>query len=212
MATDTETAERFERDTARHEMTVLHDDGLYRHLRLARVTTDEKTGRRSRSSSYWFELVTWPGKLAVSGDCGSFLFSRLDDMFVFFRSPRYGINPGYWSEKVLAGETTAYSADLFRQMVTEIAAEAEADWPGLAAAAGERIFGDLSEWNTEHEEGAREALQDFSYKLEGDRGEPFTFSGSWEWDLSDHHWQYLWCCHAIQFGIGRYDALKAKAG
>ena len=29
----TKIAERFKRETAGHQMTVLHDDGLYRHLR-----------------------------------------------------------------------------------------------------------------------------------------------------------------------------------
>jgi hypothetical protein len=247
---DTDVAERFKRDTASHEMTVLHDDGLYRHLRFMRVITDE-TGRHP-SSSYWFELVTWPGKLAVSGDCGSFLFARREDMFEFFRSDsRYGINPGYWSEKVLAGKTSGYSDTRFRQLVTEAAQEAEPQWPGLSADVGERFFGDLTEWNTEHEDGAREALRDFAF---GDtwtascacgesasgldwaaaeawrsghitaanamaahrsnvaRVEGFSFTGAWEWNLADFDWQFLWCCHAIQWGIGQYEAAKTSNG
>lgn len=56
----TEAAERFTKDVAGHVMTVLHDDGLYRHLRF--VQPDR--------SGYWFEIVTWPGSLAVRGEMG----------------------------------------------------------------------------------------------------------------------------------------------
>src|SRR5580692_6155935 len=93
-------AECFQRDTANHEMTVLHDDGLYRHLRFMQVITDELTGKQSRSSFYWFDLVTWPGNLVINGDMETFAFARSDDMFGFFRGDR--INPGYWAEKVRA--------------------------------------------------------------------------------------------------------------
>jgi len=136
-------AKRFKNDTAKHEMTVLHDDGLYRHLRFTPVVTDEKTGKRSRSSSYWFDLITWPGCLAVNGDCGSFMFSRIEDMFEFFRGSR--INPQYWAGKV-CGETTtkSYGEDLFRQQVADEVKEAEKDWPGLAEAVQEAIFGTFS--------------------------------------------------------------------
>jgi hypothetical protein len=85
--------ERFEQETAEHEMTVLRDDGLYRHLRFQRPGT----------SIYWFDLVTWPGRLVICGDCGDLMFSRLRDMFEFFgpdssrggfEDARWGINPG----------------------------------------------------------------------------------------------------------------------
>ena len=39
----------------------------------------------------------------------------------------------------------------------------------------------------------------------------FRFTDTWEWDLTDFDWQYLWCCHAIQWGIAQYDASKAVA-
>ncbi|MFD7661258.1 hypothetical protein [Streptomyces sp. NPDC059788] len=52
-----EIAERFARDTARHAMTVLHADGLYRHLRF----TAPEQGR------FPFELITWPYNLVAQG-------------------------------------------------------------------------------------------------------------------------------------------------
>src|SRR3954466_1726422 len=77
--------------TRPHEVTVLHDDGLYRHLRF----------RSPDHSAYWFDLITVPGCLIFRGDGDSFVFSRTEDMFGFFRSSREGsINPTYWSEKL----------------------------------------------------------------------------------------------------------------
>ena len=53
--------ERFAKDTATHAMTILRDDGLYRHLRFKRPNT----------SSYYFDIITWPGYLAITGDMGA---------------------------------------------------------------------------------------------------------------------------------------------
>jgi len=197
----TDVSERFERDTATHEMTVLHDDGLYRHLRF----------KRPDRGAYWFDLITWPGALTVNGDCGTFTITRLDDMFEFFRGSR--INPDYWSEKVRAGETRRYSLDLFRQQIAEEAKAAESEYPGLAAAVEERIFGQWAEWNTDHEGGAFEALAEFRYEVKGREGftEPFTFGDLCDYSFQDYDWQFLWCCHAIQYGIAQYDKQKVPA-
>jgi hypothetical protein len=35
--------------------------------------------------------------------------------------------------------------------------------------------------------------------------EGFRFTDTWEWDLGDWDWQFLWCCHAVQWGIGQHD-------
>ncbi len=86
-----ESKERFERETIDHELTILHDDGLYRHVRCA----------RPGSGIHRFELITWPGHLTISGDVDTALtFRRADDMFQFFRGAG-DINPGYWAEKIV---------------------------------------------------------------------------------------------------------------
>lgn len=238
----TEIAERFRAETAEHRMTVLHDDGLYRHLRFQQMHFCNDAEWRPTSGFYWFDLVTWPGSLTINGDCGAYTFSRDTDMFEFFRS-RYGINPQYWAEKV-QGETrvTSFSDDKFRQQVKDDVAVAEGDYPGLSATIEERFYGVLTaEWDTTQEDGARHALNEFQYVPEGalcqvcsDDGEPvvlirkpaysdtlqcpqdcgtklapFTFTDTWEWDLSDWDWTFLWCCHAIQWGIAQFDAEHA---
>jgi hypothetical protein len=40
---------------------------------------------------------------------------------------------------------------------------------------------------------------------------PFQFHDVWEWSFSDYEWQFLWACHAINWGIRQYDAAKTPA-
>jgi hypothetical protein len=155
-------AERFYRDTAHHELTILHDDGLYRHIRMM--------PNRTRSSAYWYEIITWPGNLVFRGDGETFAFSRTEDMFEFFRSGLYKdgsvhINPGYWAEKLTSNRecVKTYDEEKFKKYTAEILAEAERDYPGLTEAWKKATSGFTAEYNTEHEQGAWEALSHFEY-------------------------------------------------
>jgi hypothetical protein len=198
-----EIAERFQRETAEHEMTVLHDDGLYRHLRFQKPGT----------SLYWFELATWPGKLAFTGDMNGYVFSRAEDMFSFFRQSSWqgGINASYWAEKVIASRDSVktFSQDLFNKQVADDLKDGEESYPGVTKAWNEKVNGFFADYNTEYEHDARAALNDFEYLPEGDTGEPFRFQEVWEWELRDYDWSFLWCCHAIVWGIQQYDTAKA---
>jgi hypothetical protein len=201
-----ETTERFVRDTAKHEMTVLHDEGLYRHLRFKSPT----------DSAYWFDLITVPHALIFRGDGESFVFSRLEDMFQFFRSGIHKdgsihINPGYWSEKLTSDRDSCmeYSEKLFTQKVSEYLAECEEDTPGVTVAWNEHVGQFCSEYDTSYEESARQALNDFAFTPDSDTGLPFTFEDTWDWSFREYGWWFLWACHGICWGIQRYDQVKA---
>lgn len=90
---------RFAEDIKHHEMKIFKDDGVYRHLRFSKPT----------SSAYYFDIVTWPGCLSISGDMGCHVFSRENDMILFFKKADYKnaeelmINPQYWAEKIISG-------------------------------------------------------------------------------------------------------------
>ena len=209
-------AERFKAETAGHLMITLHDDGLYRHLRFRKHRECNDGEYRPGSSFYWFDLITWPDCLTINGDCGTFAFARNTDMFEFFRGTR--INPGYWAEKVRGPvRLKSYSEDLFRQLVTEHFVDAVkygAAPRGLGKAVRAEI---LDSDELYYEAGARQALERFAfYKNEMDRWsfrkKPlFKFRDTYEWDFQDYDWTFLWCCHAIQWGIAQYDASKVAA-
>jgi hypothetical protein len=187
---------RFVRDTANHQMMVLHDDGLYRHLRF--------TSRPQGYGEYWFDLITWPGRLAMCGDVGDdYVFSRLPDMFKFFRADRrWGINPHYWAEKLGGGRRSVkeYSEDLLRQRVVEQFVN-DARWGGVPAGTGKHLRTWVLDEDLGDEHTARNVLEDFAFQ-------GYEFKDVWEWDFHDYEPSFLWACHAIAWGIARYDRVS----
>jgi hypothetical protein len=195
--------ERFERDTAEHELTVLHDHGLYRHLRFQKPGT----------SVYYYDLITWPGYLTIAGDAGHYAFSRIPDMFEFFASDHGHINPGYWSEKLCAPshdgsnvrrydyETyLVYVKEWFESVSEGLTNEESAD---LRAALNVDVLSeDSPAVYDEHE--AHRMLRDFEHGQ-------LHIEDSWEWDLREFSEIFLWCCWAIVNGVERYRALTANS-
>lgn len=181
--------EQFKDDVAEHRMEVLREDGLYRHIRF----------QRPESWMYGFDLVTWPGYLAIVGDAGDYVFSRTRDMFQFFALDEGRINPHYWSEKLQAPKShdaMHYSPEKLRSLLLEHLEDAfrwDSDYevyPAFLREAVERA-GELYD-----EEDGRRLLRD----LEDDG----ILSDTWEWDLRDYDRQFLWCCHAIAWGVQHY--------
>ncbi len=204
-------ARRFKRETKTHTMTVLLDQGLHRHVHF-----QPRTG----SSAYWFDLITVPGALIFQGDGESFVFRRVRDMFEFFRSnpdrSTARINPHHWSEKLTDGRNRVqtYSRKVFDQHVKDVLADARqwGDRPrGLVKAVREEI---LESPDADYEDSARALLSEFEFYLdEAHRYDAatkpdFQFSDTWEWDLRDYDWWFLWACHAIVWGIARYDEAR----
>lgn len=187
------TAERFAADTDGFVMTVLHDDGLYRHVRF----------KHPERGTYRFELITWPGHLTITGDVATYTFARCEDMFEFFSSGP-DINPGYWGEKLLSTDTRgpghrAYSPDRAREHVEDAVREViDADklTDGQANRLRALIREEILDADT-HEETFRAALDAF-------RHDDIEFFDTWEWDLKDWTWSFMWSCCAIRAGIREY--------
>lgn len=206
--------ERFARETAKHRMTVLHDDGLYRHLRF----------REPEHGMYWFDLITIPGTLIFQGDGTSYTFRRIEDMFEFFRGPVGRINPQYWAQKLTSTReegVRVYQQELMQRHVEELASEAIEDeakgvesaedrrLTGLGAAIRERVTDELiGDYSLD-----RDVVERFRFWADpgGEYAIPrktpdFEFIDVWEWDCRDYDWWFLWACHAIVWGIACYDA------
>ena len=120
-----ETYRHFLSQTGNHQLTVVHDDGLYRQLRMH----DPAMG-----SMWSWGITTLPWHLATFGDIGSgYMFSREEDMLKFVssagRSDGYysdespGIDFRYWAEKLVGTgnyeRIRCYSHELFVQLVTD---------------------------------------------------------------------------------------------
>lgn len=188
----------FDNDVKDHGMEILRNDGVYRHLRF----------KRPGSSCYWFDLITWPGCLAIRGDMGAWMFARTTDMFTFFGGP--GINPHYWGEKLVTEggrrSSTEYSADSYREQVEDWYRETVEDQELTGAQAAElrkAIVDDLldewpGEWN-HSEHAAHRALADFDWN-------GITIGDTWEWNLREYGYHYVWCCWAIVYGRDRFWA------
>jgi hypothetical protein len=207
----------FLKDVATHEMHVLKDDGVYRHLRFKRPGT----------GCYHFDIVTYPGYLVYSGDMGCYVFSRLPDMFEFFRTPKHdwnynknglSINKGYWAEKLQAMGTNGSAAeefdeDLFKQEVMAYVKEWILDhrydttkderrdlWESVISEVVE-VDGDS--------QGMRQqvAVYDFHHKVNHRLN--FYFQDFWERSYMRYTLRFVWCCYALAWGIQKYDARKA---
>jgi hypothetical protein len=197
-------AARFARDTADHAMTVLHDDGLHRHLRFQRQVWRPPLVPL-KSSFYWFDLITVPGTLIFQGDGTSYVFSRSKDMFAFFRMSAYDGRPNidYWAEKVTSGHETLkkFDDDLFVKTMREHYVELIRDGkvpPGTSKA----LLEHAEDYDWTYEVNARELIDSFEHK-------GFRFHDTWEWNFREYDWWFVWACHAIVWGIRQYDAVKA---
>lgn len=86
------TKDQFLKDISEHQMQILKNDGVYRHIRFAMPD----------SQVMHFDLITYPNHLVYSGDMGSYIFKRSEDMFFwFFRDNSSWFNPGYRAEKLV---------------------------------------------------------------------------------------------------------------
>ncbi|WP_426734434.1 hypothetical protein [Glutamicibacter sp. 2E12] len=196
---------RFNSATEDHQLTVLHDDGLYRHLSF----------RAPGSSFYWFDLITWPGNLTITGDMGTWTFRRVEDMFTFFTGY---INSGYWAEKLQNGDTggqaTAreYDEDLFIKWLGEDFWETSRNLDQKTTTIWWKAIKDyvLDDWvDTGSANAALSAMSSMSDALNGAMAA--HYADVWEaaegWEQYTIHFE--WCLAAIVTGIRTYKAHKA---
>jgi hypothetical protein len=204
------TEETFLTDVSKHEITILKDDGIYRHLRFRTPTTNHQ----------YFEIITWPGYLTFTGDMGCFVFARLKDMFEFFRHnsieiEKLYINKGYWAEKLEAisrfgcdGHIKKFSMDLLKEKVEQIVQswiEEDKLSKQNIKLLREEIKYMYQGLDDSDEFGARKAVYNFSYKLSHLL---YEFENFWERDCSEYTYHYIWCCYAIAWAIKQYDLFK----
>ena len=190
----------FLRDVKDHQMVILHDDGVCRNIRFAKPD----------SFCMHFNVTTWPGCLCFSGDMGCYVFSRLPDMFNFFRRPagdksKLPVNPGYWGEKVQAEDKHSpvqeFSKSKFRRVINKIMYSSKLSKEARAEVK-DQVLDRLDDCNGGHE--AKAAAYHFS---SGD----FCFQDLWDYDFKEHSDRFLWCCYAVSYAVQEYDQQKVWA-
>lgn len=205
------TEELFLKDVGTHSMKVLYEDGLHRHLQF----------RKPDTSSYWFDIITWPGNLCITGDMGTYVFRRIEDMLDFFRiqpndwnfskTGGLSINPSYWEEKLSAmpkGGTREFDEARFNEVVKEAFDAWCADNPTK-----NEFFEDL--WDqleygvlgatADGHHAAVAAAMEFNHEDTN-----FQFVDFWEHRLERPTFHYIWCCYAIAWAVKTYDELSDK--
>lgn len=199
------TEEEFLREVTNHRIKIVSDSGTHRHIIF----------KNPESSNCWFELITWPGSLCINGDCGTYVFSRLQDMFGFFREPDIQrglyINPHYWGEKLQAIDRCSGFVEFDEESFSERVKEHFYSFADSSLELDEQnelweeIENEVLYYSgSEHE--AYRAIHNFSYEI-GDNTFEFTDffdSGGTE----TYTTRYLWCLYAIVWGIRQYDLTK----
>lgn len=201
------TEESFLKDVAAHQMQVIREDGVHRHVRFKKPGT----------MCAHFDLVTWPGYLCYTGDMGTYVFRRLEDMFAFFRQKPFEkgdglyINRGYWAEKIEAADrcgvkvfTTERFEKRLREELDEYISRNGDDWDeGYADELRERFADDVLRYADDGEYAGRQAAAEF--EVDGEE----VFTDLWEYDFTDWTFRYTWCCYALAWAVRQYDAAKA---
>ena len=213
------TEAKFLKDVSEHQMEVIREDGVYRHVRFKKPGT----------SCMHFDLITWPGYLCYTGDMGTYVFSRIRDMFEFFRTDRQyqlrdgrtlAINPSYWSEKVEARDRSGveeFSEDLFRKALKQefdshfesrepdddASEEEKAEFAEKKSEAWKAVEDEILGVDSLEHEGIGAACR---FEHDG-----LEFADFWDHRLQDYTYRFMWCCFALAWGIQQYDTAKQGA-
>lgn len=194
------TKESFLADVKSHSMEIRQDDGVFRHVRFS----------KNGSSVHAFQLTTTPYHLIVTGDMGAYVFSRLNDMFEFFRSDDLSVNLSYWQEKLESidrdGGVAEFSEEKLKAYLTEMLEESD-DYQELAKEEKQEVMDEIASICEMDEQDAYDALSDFDLH-------DITFEDCWDWfgSMKTFTYQYIWICYAISWGVNQYDQSKVVSG
>ena len=185
--------EHFARETAGHKMTVLNDAGPYRHLRF--------TGP---NSFYWFDVITWPMNLTITGGYGTYTFrnDEEDILALFLRS----WSPDYWDEKVRAVDHATGVRGWWEDVFIELVEDATAKWADQLPEDDARYLHSRVEMDvlaySGSQEAAMRALADFSF-------DGRSFTGWDDWTLEGLAPKFRYNCLAVNHAARVYTAWKA---
>ena len=173
----------FKTHTTDHVLTVVRDDGVYRHLRC----------RQPGTSMWGWDIITWPGYLTITGELDEWVFTReLDMLRDFFRGD---VNP-YWLQKCTAWDRYSHRNGVVSlpRILSHFGGDdgwvdGEPSAEDLEALTLLEGTGDASR--------ATEILKEYH-------------SDAWDWDITEPDSHAVRALHAIKWTQTAY--LKAKGG
>lgn len=187
----------FLRCVERHQMKIRRDDGVHRHIRFS----------NPNDCNQWFELLTWPGNICFSGDMGTFVFQRIEDMFRFFRADKNStsirINPSYWAQKCEASDRDGiekFNPDTFKARVSDWLNDLE-DGDSIRDEVEDQIM-------DRADDGEYPAINAAIEFTDNDGHQPFQ--DFYEVNCREYTYCFLWCCYAIVWGIRQYDQARSR--
>lgn len=189
----------FTNNVAEHQMDVILDEGLHRHLLFKKPgTTDQH-----------FRIVTWPGYLTICGDMGTFTFYRNTDMFQFFLGSGGGISPSYWQEKLQAGAGSEGSRAIAEEWDTDSFKRSVLgcwkDWLQSDSLPEPEATEEVKEYLRDNLLNCCDEFEAVTAVREYDCDEaPNLLEDFWETSDTRLRYHYLWCCYAIVWGIKQY--------
>ena len=200
------TKKTFLEDIKNHQIEIIKDDGLYRHIK-CNVPGTWTMG---------FHVITFPNGLLYTGDMGTYEFERIEDMFRFFRSGineetgDINISSAYWAEKcysesVYGNGIREFDPELFKEQIKDHfesyyedsnTEEKEIVW--------EEIKSQILDYTEDSEWSLIAAFNDFSSMTD------FEFSDFWDgFSCMSKTLHFIWCLYAIVWTVQKYDEAKA---
>lgn len=190
--------ERIVNDLAEHVITVKHNDGLYRHWRCG---TPE-------SSNMSFHIITWPGSLCYTGDMGSYVFTRTEEMVAFMRTACHDYQ--YAAEKVVAGrdEIKEWSEELFRQNLADRIKDSDDGTFSVHTNRGRE--------DRNVQEAVDEVIDDYEEYNDPSHAmsamyESGLFDGGDLPSCKEYTFRFLWCLHAIKWFCEKVGEAKSES-
>lgn len=191
--------DRFLSTVKNHEMTIINDDGLNRHLRFKEPHTNNR----------YFDIVTWKGHLCITGDMGCAVYSRTEDMFDFFDTGEdLGINLRYWTQKEVATSIFGQNYNFDPTILPELLNEWKDNWIEDNDPSDEEIR-DVEYEIERCEFGSMCEVSDFLYDPPEEL-EHIIDQDWWEYEFETVSVHHIWRLFAITYAVREYKKYKGE--
>lgn len=196
--------ERFARDIKNHRMTVLHFEPPYVHLMFSRPD----------SGCYRFDLISAPWQMIMTGDMGTWVFSRERDMWDFFKTnakmdEKYLFDAHYWLQKCDAIDRNGAEHFSFEKLIANVVEQIGED-DRLSEDAKDELISSLEAYEGDSRQSVLEFLD--GYEIADSKGcghfRPFAQP---DIPATVYTFGFLWACYAIAWGVKQYHLAFTEA-